>query len=267
MKGVITRFYRSVTVYVTATALLTAALMWGLGSAAAQPSDPYVVSVGPNLSADLGPLDPDQRIQIYLGKRDPSQTATVRRYYASGAARRDQQTVIQRAQVALDAWAAQSCSAGLASCRGTVVIDIDDTILDSSAFYAAADPPFTFHAQRWRAFRDACQQRVIPPTRTLIRRLHAMGWHVVLLTGRADTVRGETVSCLHRRGVVGWDDLMMRGPQDAAISASRWKATQRQRIRDAGWRIVASIGDQLSDMPSESGTTGFLMPNPMYAVS
>ena len=228
---------------------------------------PSTVSMGPNLSAMLAPLDPDRRIEVFVGIIDPGRVDSVRHYYHSGAARRDQAMLVRRAEAALGSWSASFCPEGVRACRGTVVMDIDDTVLDSSTFYEVVNPPFTFDREAWSAFRDSCRQRVITPSRGMIRRLHAAGWHVVLLTGRSETARAATVLCLRRRGVDGWDELVMRRPADASLSASRWKARHRTLLEGAGWRIAASIGDQMSDMPTAPETMGFLMPNPIYAVS
>ena len=234
---------------------------------AATPLDPRIAREGPNLSVELAPLDVERRAQIAVGDIDPVRAARLRGYYASGAARRDQEALARRARSALTSWSATSCPEGLVACRGTVVLDIDDTVLDSSAFYASTDPPFTADSRGWAAFRDGCRQQAIPAVRALMRALHDDAWRVVIVTGRSEANRRQTLACLRKRGIVGWDELVMRSSTDANVSATRWKARQRQRLEDQGWLVVASIGDQLSDMSEGPMLMGFLMPNPMYAIS
>jgi hypothetical protein len=57
---------------------------------------------------------------------------------------------------------------------------------------------------------------------------------------------------------------MTRTDATASLSSARFKAKARKSLQDDGWTIVASVGDQVSDMAYGRLTYGFLMPNPMY---
>lgn len=224
-----------------------------------------IIAAGSNLSQELSDLHPGQRARVYVGDRFPQRVPSIDDYYASGRAERDRIVVVEQARGWLTHWAQESCPNGLARCHAAVVVDIDDTLLDSVPFYAHADPPFTHDVREWRRFRDGCRQPAIISTRMLVRRLHRSGWHIVLVTGRESTNRTQTRRCLHLRGVTGWDALIMRAPADSATSAAQWKEQQRALLVGRGWQVVASIGDQRSDMDGHHVLRGFLLPNAIYA--
>ncbi|MFM7597441.1 MAG: HAD family acid phosphatase [Actinomycetota bacterium] len=52
----------------------------------------------------------------------------------------------------------------------------------------------------------------------------------------------------------------------AAVSADVYKSQERDKLQRSGHRIVASIGDQVSDMSLGHLKAGFLLPNVMYYI-
>ena len=49
-----------------------------------------------------------------------------------------------------------------------------------------------------------------------------------------------------------------------ALTAEEFKSDARRRIERDGYRIITSIGDQLSDSTGGHVIRGFRLPNPMY---
>ena len=72
------------------------------------------------------------------------------------------------------------------------------------------------------------------------------------------------VKCLNEHGIAAWDRYIMRGEKGENLSDGEWKATQRKELERKGHRIVASVGDQVSDMSFGHLMHGFLLPNTMY---
>ncbi|MFM9135812.1 MAG: HAD family acid phosphatase, partial [bacterium] len=59
-------------------------------------------------------------------------------------------------------------------------------------------------------------------------------------------------------------DRLILTPTDDTDSASVFKSKVRGHLRREGSRIVASVGDQISDMALGNLRAGFLLPNPIY---
>ncbi|MDZ7578188.1 MAG: HAD family acid phosphatase [Candidatus Nanopelagicales bacterium] len=69
---------------------------------------------------------------------------------------------------------------------------------------------------------------------------------------------------LARRGITGWRTLRLKSPAEQSQSAAVYKARARRALHARGFRIIASVGDQVSDMAKGHLKYGFLLPNPMY---
>jgi hypothetical protein len=61
--------------------------------------------------------------------------------------------------------------------------------------------------------------------------------------------------------VRGWSSITMRPSGTQQWTAARWKVRQRMAIEKCGFRIIASIGHQVSDMSWGHLTHGLLLPN------
>ena len=194
----------------------------------------------------------------------PQNAAAIEAYYDSGQARRDQRSVVEVAEEWIYAWVEDKCGGKPKSCDATVVFDIDETLLSNYEFYKGTG--FTFDQGGWDAFNEACMNSAIAPTRDLYRTLVRDGFSVVLMTGRAEADRSWTAACLRKRGISGWHELILRTPAEASLSADDYKSQRRSELQREGHRIVASIGDQVSDMSRGHLKAGFLLPNLMYFI-
>ena len=67
-------------------------------------------------------------------------------------------------------------------------------------------------------------------------------------------------------GVTGVKQLILRSPQDEALTAAVYKSRARAGLEKKGWKIALSLGDQVSDMSLGHADAGFLLPNPMYFI-
>ena len=109
-----------------------------------------------------------------------------------------------------------------------------------------------------------CESPANAPVRWLYRKVTEAGLPVAVITGRPASQRAATVSCLRQRGYPEWDALITRTQATQSLSSAVFKARARKRLQERGFTIVASIGDQVSDMAHGRLKFGFLLPNPMY---
>ena len=189
----------------------------------------------------------------------------IRRYHDSGRFDADRGLVANAARAELGRIVQSLCPDGPDTCRRAragVVVDIDDTLLDWYPAYARAD--FDVTASVRQAGVQSCITPAIIPMRALLRDAERLGVAVLLVTGRRNPVRGVTASCLERRGVPGWQALVMRTAAQDALPAAEYKQQAYRQLRAAGWRPVLSIGDQPGDLTGSSTTARFLLPNPLY---
>jgi acid phosphatase len=185
----------------------------------------------------------------------PAAPAAIVAYHDSGEWARDTTLVLGRAERQLDL-------AALAIRRPALVLDVDDTSLSS------------YDCLKLRAFArsagSACARRAempaIPETLALYRHARAQGVSVFFLTGRRERLRRATVANLRGAGYTGGWRLVMRPNRERPGSHAGFKARRRRWIERRGFRIVANVGDQRSDLTGGSALRTFKVPNPMYVI-
>lgn len=190
-------------------------------------------------------------------------------YYSTGEALKDQKAIARAARNWTEAWVRKTCGstdrAKVRDCKVAAVFDIDDTLLSSYPSLSTNTPAFSFSQDAFDAAATACTSTVIAPVKDLYVELKRLGVGMVLLTGRGETLRDATATCLRKAGVTGWKKFILRQPNDTQ-SASLYKAKERKALIAQGWKIGPSVGDQVSDMSYGALGRGFLLPNPMYLI-
>jgi predicted secreted acid phosphatase len=89
---------------------------------------------------------------------------------------------------------------------------------------------------------------------------------VFFVTGRRDSQRAVTIRNLRRAGFKGWTGLRTRPDDDNEKSIVGFKSGERARIERDGYEIIASIGDQQSDLDGGHLKCPFKVPNPYYFI-
>jgi predicted secreted acid phosphatase len=144
--------------------------------------------------------------------------------------------------------------------KRAVVFDIDETSLSNYTAINADD--FTFGPQsRAEAVNEI--GTAIQPTLDLFNLAKKKGYATFLITGRREDVRDHTASNLAREGFTGYTQLILR-PVGGTGTTVDYKAGERAKIEDQGYKIVANVGDQYSDLAGGHSQVVFKLPNPFY---
>jgi acid phosphatase len=106
----------------------------------------------------------------------------------------------------------------------------------------------------------------IEPTRTFFNAIRARNVSVFFITGRRDNQRDATLLNLDHAGFQGWTKLVTRPESDTNHSIVPFKSGERAKIEAAGYTIIATIGDQQSDIDGGAAECGFKLPNPFYFI-
>lgn len=165
----------------------------------------------------------------------PGFATEVEAYYDSGNALQQQAEIATAAFDWVKRWIANECGGNPRSCKATVVFDVDETLLSNYEFYKGTD--FTFDQEGWNAFNESCRSTPIVPVRRLYTRLRTAGIRVVIMTGRAETTRAWTQTCLEQHGITGWDRLILRAPGETGLSADAYKSGERHVFRKPERRL------------------------------
>jgi predicted secreted acid phosphatase len=144
--------------------------------------------------------------------------------------------------------------------KRAVVFDIDETSL--SNFTAIKADRYTFGPQSQAEAVNEIGTAIVP-TRDIFNLAKQKGYATFLITGRREDVRDHTASNLAREGFSGYTGLILR-PVGAGGSVVDYKSGERAKIEDQGYKIVANVGDQYSDLAGGHSQVVFKLPNPFY---
>ncbi len=164
-----------------------------------------------------------------------------------------------------------------------VILDVDETVLDNSAYQARLImDDESYNTESWNAWCRERKADAVPGALRFVEQATEAGADVFYLTNRRDTVRAATRANLEALGFPVSDErLIMRGQREAWSMSD--KKPRREHIMRTH-RIVMQIGDNLGDFLSEVetslderermstsqeraafwGTRWFMLPNPQY---
>ena len=146
-----------------------------------------------------------------------------------------------------------------------LVLDIDETALSNWPQMDAAN--FEYVSKDFNAWIASAQAPAISGTLRLNVEAKRLGVAVFFLTGRPESQRASTEANLRLRGYGGWQQLIMRAPEEKGATALAYKSAERAKIVAAGYRIVLSVGDQLSDLRGKpEAEYSVKYPDPYYFI-
>ena len=193
------------------------------------------------------------------GAKEPKAPATpaeVVAYYNSGEWNSDLAKQVGRAKSFIKKWLRKHEKPRPK--KPAIVLDIDDT---SVSLYACAKA-LDFEGA------TSCAVRTDLPAIRQVRSLY--NWSrkqkvaVFFITGRPEPLRDLTVTELRFAGYKGKLKLDLKPTAYKNDSVIPYKAGARKRIQRKGYRILANLGDQRSDLRGGYSLKSYKLPNPMY---
>lgn len=146
--------------------------------------------------------------------------------------------------------------------KAALVLDIDETSL--SNYDKMAKRGFIGTAEQIHQEILAANSPPIQPMLTLYHDALKHGINVFFVTGRTASEREATKTNLIKAGFTKWSGLYLRPEKYCSSSIIPFKSHARAVIEQRGYIILASIGDQYSDIKGGYAEKGFKLPNPFY---
>lgn len=155
--------------------------------------------------------------------------------------------------------------------RPAIVLDIDETSLSNWPAYRVngwaritAGPCDLEHGPcGLRAWQALGTSKALPATLELAKRAEAMNVAIFFITGRPPELREATERNLRQEGYKPQGVILL--PAGATFkSAADFKAPERHKLEDLGYRILLTMGDQESDLRGGYAERTFKLPNPVY---
>jgi predicted secreted acid phosphatase len=181
-------------------------------------------------------------------------------YHDSGTYLRDVALVADE----VIAWLEQRAAKARETERLAVVFDIDETVLSNYPHILEQD--FGYIPRVWDAWVQEARAPAIEPMRAAVWRAHELGYAVIFITGRKDPGdRAATALNLARELMGDYERLLLR-PAGDRRPAVEFKVELRGELAEEGFAIVASVGDQWSDLLGGYAERLFKVPNPFYEI-
>lgn len=141
-----------------------------------------------------------------------------------------------------------------------VIFDIDDTLLSSYEKQKAIS--FGYIPKLFSEWVLQADAPIIPEMKNLYDYFLNRGYKIVLLTGRKYNEYDATVKNLKNHGITQFEELITRQPHELKMKAIEYKPNRRKELTEKGYKIVACIGDQHSDL--KGGYSGLKVKVPNY---
>ncbi|MBL7480522.1 HAD family acid phosphatase [Legionella bononiensis] len=143
-----------------------------------------------------------------------------------------------------------------------LVLDIDETSL--SNYDKMVKRNFVGTKEEIHQEIMAANAVVIKPMLDLYNTALKHNIKVFFVTGRHESERDATRKNLINAGYKKWSGLYLRPNNYPYPSIIPFKSKARETITNQGYTIIASIGDQFSDIRGGYAEKGFKLPNPFY---
>ena len=184
-------------------------------------------------------------------------------YYNSGRYHYEFNQAIADAKKCLE----QQIHSGHTGKKPSLVLDIDDTAL-SLYYYGRVLGFGAISSKEFESIIETTNQPAIPATLNLYGFAKKHGLFVFFISGRHESWRAATIRNLQAAGYKNWDGLYLRPDNYSYPSAIPFKFGTRKLLRSEGYKIIGSIGDQLSDLAGDDDIQcKFKLPNPYYFIA
>jgi predicted secreted acid phosphatase len=191
--------------------------------------------------------------------------AQIREYRDSGKWAKQVAQVTKKARL----WLQARTASRHAPRKPALVLDIDDTSIDLYPCFAADN--FGYENGSFDAFPGlltTCALKTdvpaIKPTRALFQRAKKLKVAVFFVTGRPEALRDGTLQELRHAGYTGKYQLVLQPNDYSKPSKVPYKSSARRAIQKRGFKILANVGDQKSDLKGGASERTFLIRNLMY---
>lgn len=145
-----------------------------------------------------------------------------------------------------------------------LVLDIDETSLSYYNLIVKRD--FSYNKKQFDEAIMAANAPAIQPILNLYKTALKQGVAVFFVTGRSEQFQTPTEENLKSAGYQHWAALYLKPATYKDASVVSFKSHSRADITKQGYTIIASIGDQTSDLSGGYAEKTFKLPNPYYYI-
>ncbi|MDP3559809.1 MAG: HAD family acid phosphatase [Legionellaceae bacterium] len=182
-------------------------------------------------------------------------------YHDSGAYEKELAAVSKQAENFIQQKVSQNT---VSSQKLAIVLDIDETSL--SNYQHMIENDFTGNRELIHQNIMRGDDAPIVPILNLYKAAEKQNVAVFFVTGRRPSEQKSTEENLKKVGFTQWAGIFFKPEDYHQSSAIPFKEGARETIAKEGYTIIASLGDQKSDITGKYMERGFKLPNPYYYI-
>lgn len=182
-------------------------------------------------------------------------------YHDTGAYDKEIAAVVKNAEAYINARARTNAKMANPS-KLAIVLDIDETTL--SNYENILSRNFCDNQKLIDRGIKQANAPAIAPMLELYKDARRQKVAIFFVTGRGREFQKATEKNLKAAGYTTWNGIYFRPRDDNNRSIVPYKTQVRANLENAGYTIVASIGDQDSDLAGGYAEKTFKLPNPYY---
>lgn len=185
------------------------------------------------------------------------------RYFEKGEYRSDLQLTVNKAKKYL-ALRVMDNNKKAVKQKLAIVLDIDETTL--TLYPCMKKHSFGGTLPQVVSWVNTYTLAPIKPMHEFYQFAKANKVSVFFVSGRKPSTKLATIKNLKKSGYDSWSGLYFKPENYAKKSVIPYKAGTRKLIEAKGYKIIESIGDQLSDLKGGYAEKTYKLPNPFYFI-
>jgi acid phosphatase len=183
-------------------------------------------------------------------------------FYSSG----DWNRAVKKQATKAKAYLVKRTHGKRAAKKPALVLDIDETSLDNYPCLNTTGG-IPYDPGVYAACVVKYDAPAIKPVRSLFKLAQRRQVRVFFITGRPEGLREGTLDNLAAAGFKGEYELVLQPQNYTQDSKVPYKSGARKRIQKRGYKIIANVGDQQSDLKGGYSERTYKLPNPIYLTS
>ncbi|GHC61181.1 HAD family acid phosphatase [Roseibacillus persicicus] len=196
--------------------------------------------------------------------REPANLSDLKREVTTYAESGDYQGDVAASVASAEAFLTRRAASGQA--KLAVIFDIDETVLSNLPHMKETD--WGYQPPVWSKWVARAEAPAIEPVKKVYQTAVDLDLAVIFLTGRTEDERAATAKNLTSQGMGKYEKLVLRpnksdAPYEKAVA---FKSRVRKNLTSEGYTIIASFGDQTSDLEGGYSERNFKIPNPFYKI-
>ena len=145
-----------------------------------------------------------------------------------------------------------------------MVFDVDETVL--SNYSHIKEVGYGYVPELWYEWVNSAKAPAIPEVKDFYLNLVNRGIKIIFITGRRSDYYEATYKNLKEEGFSKFDTLITKSSSYEGAPAGNYKRIERTVLAEMGYKIIACIGDQWSDMEGNNTGVKVKLPNYLYYI-